>query len=116
MAALIFSASPLFAAEIVFEGDGERLVIQGEALKDVAPYAIEGGHSIIFRLSEEDGAAFGALTDKLIGRVLTMSICGEVVAEPLVRDRLSGSGIVPLPDAETAVAYTAALKGDTSCP
>lgn len=101
---------------MVFEGGGERLVIEGAALEDVAPYAVEGGHAVIFRLNDADGAAFSALTGRLIGEVLTMSICGDVVAQPVVRDRLSGSGVVPVADLETAVAYVLALKGEAPCP
>lgn len=114
----IFLAFPAVAEEasIVFEGGGERLKIEGTALEDVALYAVEGGHSVVFRLNEEDGAAFSALTGRLIGQVLTLSICGEVLAKPVVRDQISGTGIVPVSDLETALAYVFALKGEAPCP
>ncbi len=105
------------ARQIVFEGGGERMVVPGSDLVEVAPYFLNPGHALIFKLNDTDAALFADLTERLIGQPLSVSVCDQELARPVVQDRLQGgSGIVPVVSVEVAVAMAAALRGEADCP
>ena len=108
---------PPVRAEIVFEGWGEQLTVKGSDLANVITELSETETPIIyFELNDTDAAAFSDMTARMIGIGLAVSICGMEVSRPIVRDRLSGRGQIPIDDPALAVALVDALTGQAPCP
>ena len=92
---------------------------------DLAPDGIaaadlsDGDTSAIltFRLAPDPAAALGDLTGRAIGRSVAILLCGTEIVAPVIHARIDGgTGRLTLPDAATATAYVAALRGDAPCP
>lgn len=119
LAAWAFLTSTGLAADLVFDGGGERMAVPGERLGGVAVTRDHagGGYAVEFRLGQEDAVAFHALTRKLIGEPLSVIVCSEELIRPVVREPIAGgAGIITMDSFTDAALLTARLKGEAPCP
>ena len=101
------------AAELVFEGGGQRM--EAEVI-DAAPMLRQAQVVLKFRLSEEASVAFGDFTGALLGQDLTISLCNQVLVEAVVQSRIdSGQGVITMIDDTTAEDMAAVLRGEADC-
>lgn len=68
--------------------------VASPAITDIAIQDMGQGLSRVdLVLSNEDAARFDRMTSQLVGEQLTMSVCGLVVAEPHIMNRITGGRI-----------------------
>ena len=90
----LFSSQTATAADLIFEGGGQRMVVSGDTIPFVELLDLgEGLARVDLVLSPDDRQRFADLTRDLIGEQLTVSVCGIVVAEPHVMDAITGGQI-----------------------
>ncbi len=109
--------TPLLAADLIFEGGGERMIVAGDRIPDIALTTDHmGGPAVQFRLSKEDGADFHQLTRKLVGQEMAVIVCDEVLIRPRVMQPLSGgAGLITMPSREAALLLIERLRGEAPC-
>ncbi|NNE81677.1 MAG: hypothetical protein HKN18_15530 [Silicimonas sp.] len=114
--ALLF-ALPASAADLVFEGGGERLVVPGERLVEISAARDYNGNDVVeFLFAPKDAAALHDLTKTLLGQQLDVVVCGEVLIRPTIMEPIAGGrGQISMPDQEAAQALAARLQGDADC-
>ena len=97
----------------MFEGGGQRLEAE---IAEAAPVFMNGAASVSVRLSANSAAAFAKLTAKMVGKQLVVSLCGNELLRPVVREPLvSGSAIINMPDIQHATAVAKVLQGEANC-
>ncbi len=116
--AFLLTAVPCGAADLVFEGGGERMVVPGERLVGVTASLDYNGRDVVeFAFGPEDTKAFHQLTQKLLGEYLDVSVCGEVLVSPMILEPIEGGrGIISASSRDMAVDLAERLQGDAACP
>lgn len=109
---VVLASTAAAAEDLVFEGGGTRLALP---TSDAQAVFMHGNPSVQFALGDEAAQAFADLTGGMIGESLTVSLCGIDLVQAVVRERLSGRGIVNLPDIEGALAVAEVMRGDAGC-
>ena len=97
---------------LVFVGADQRLEVSPA---DVAPVFMHGRPSVQFQLAQDDARDFQDLTGAMIGKTLTVSLCGKPLLQAVVQERLDGIGILNMPTAEAAIAVTDVVDGEADC-
>ena len=105
--------STLWAEPLVFEGGSQRLELVAENAEAIFMHGVA---SVQFGVDAEGAAAMSALTGAMIGETLTISLCGQVLVEAVVRERITGGrSIVNLPNIETATLAATVMTDDRTC-
>lgn len=113
LAALVLWAYPAVAADLSFEGSGQRLEAK---IAQAAPVFVHGAASVSVRLNANSAAAFAKLTAKMVGEQLVVSLCGSELLRAVVREPLvSGQAIINMPDIQHASAVAKVLQGEANC-
>ena len=132
-AGIVLALAPLGGAaalESVFDGGGTRdgaavailglrgaMEIPGQRLDDALVRNDADGTTLLLALGLADSHDFAELTAAHVGLRLRMSVCGFVLAEPLVREAIVGGVIALSVDTpERAAALAEALAGEAPCP
>ncbi len=68
-----------------------------------------------FWLSPAAGAVFADLTSRHIGKMLTLTVCGDELVTATLRSRLAGGGYVALDSLGSAVYYADRMTGERPC-
>lgn len=102
-----------WAEPLVFEGGGQRLEL--EVLETEAVF-MHGVPSLQIALDEKGAEAISDLTGSMIGERLSVSLCGTVLIEATIHERIdSGRAMVNMPNIETAMAAADVMEGDANC-
>jgi preprotein translocase subunit SecD len=113
LVALTLCASPVLAADLVFEGGEQRLEAE---IAEASPVYKHGAASISVRLRASSAAAFAKLTTSMVGEQLVVSLCGNELLRPVVREPLvGGQAIINMPDIQHAIAVAEVLQGEADC-
>ncbi len=94
--ALLSVASPLRAEErLVLRGGGQELPLGPRQVVSASPYEDQVGYwAVRVTLTEEAGAAFGALTTALVGQTLEVVFDGDVLMAPKVMEPITGGEFI----------------------
>lgn len=97
---------------------GETGVIE-VAANQLSGVAIRGeglNAALSFRMDADNARAFSEMTNAIIGKPISIAICGEVVSEPFVKERIGGGSlqISGYSVAELKV-YLSKLNGSEPC-
>lgn len=94
--ALLPFASPLRAEErLVLRGGGQELALGPRQVVSASPYEDQVGYwAVRVTLTEEAGAAFGALTTALVGQTLEVVFDGDVLMAPRVMEPITGGEFI----------------------
>ena len=118
LSAALMAAFAAPAADLVFEGGGERMAVPGERLDlIVVARDTQGAPAVQFRMSDADAKAFHQLTRKTLGRELSVVVCDEVLLRPIVREPIAnGGGIIAVGTTTEAMTLRDRLSGEEACP
>ena len=108
-------AVPAAASEIVFEGDGARMVVPVSDLSEIVRRKRDDGmNEVAFQMGPEDAERFGSLTTELEGKTLEMSYCGTVLASPTVLMPIDGGSVLITggTDLATEALFDALARGE----
>ncbi|NND21567.1 MAG: hypothetical protein HKO14_05720, partial [Silicimonas sp.] len=105
-------AAPAGASDLSLTTAGESLSVE---VSEAETIFMHGLPSLQFTLTDRAADAMAALTGRMIGEEMAVSLCGYELVRATVRERISGRGIVNLPSAEAAIAVTGVLKGEADC-
>lgn len=72
--------------------------------------------SVSFILKGKAADAMADLTGNAIGEAVSFSVCGRILAEPIVQGRLSGTGLLVLESRDEAIRVAEILRGERRCP
>ena len=85
LALVSFATSPLHAADLIFTGPGERMVVPAGSLTNVFRRIRDDGvNEVTFQLNKADRQTFEDMTTRLEGQLLTMTYCEVVLLEATV--------------------------------
>lgn len=105
-------AAPAAAAELELSAADETLIVE---VAEAETVFMHGLPSLQFALTEGSSAAMADLTRRMIGRDLTVSLCGRDLVRATVRESISGRGIINMPSAEAAMAVARVLGDNAAC-
>ena len=100
---------------VVFATKAGALALSPEDITDAAPQFGETGAGLNFILAPTAAKAFADLTGDSIGQMMTLTICGDILVEAVIRDRLEGRGYVALDSLGDATWYASRMTGEASC-
>ncbi len=111
-------AGPSHANELVIEGGSERIELTADDLDEVAVDDMQDGRAmLLIALKAVDSARFADMTERLVGQVIVITVCGRELARPVVQEKIENAVIIlPLTDRAEAETYAQALSGDALCP
>ena len=112
---VVCCALPAGASELVFEGDGARMVVPLSDLSEVVRRKRDDGmNEVAFKMGTEDAERFEALTTELEGKTLEMSYCGTVLASPTVLVPIEGGSVLITggSDLATVALFDALARGE----
>ena len=94
---------------------GGTLSVLPEDVHDAVAQLETQGPTLWFRLGPDASVDMAALTSASIGQMLTLKVCGELVVEVRVQERITGSGMVTLDSMDDASRYADRMRGDAPC-
>lgn len=109
---LALAAFPAVAGNLTLSGPDQKLVAE---IAEAEAIFMHGEPSLQFILTEPSSVAMGDLTGAMIGQTLTVSLCNIDLVEAVVRERISGRGLINMPSIEAAIAAAEVLTGETAC-
>ena len=105
-------------ARILFQGEGEALIVDPATLDALSRTVREDGlNEVFFRLSPKDTSSFSDMTRVLEGQTLTISVCGQVLVSPTVMLPIEDGNVLITggTDAGTTALFEA-LENGPDCP
>ena len=86
-----------------------------DQVEEAAPQFGCNGAGLRFVLAPEASSAFADLTERAVGQMMTLTVCGDVLVEAVIRGRLEGRGYVALDSLGEATWYAARMTGKEPC-
>ncbi|KIT14836.1 SecDF P1 head subdomain-containing protein [Jannaschia aquimarina] len=116
--ALLAGAAQAGEAFVLSAGPEEAVFTGAEVADAVIAQGQQGGPVVFVTLSENGARRLAAFTTPLVGEVVELSRCGEVLVAPrLMTPIYSGNIQIPAPvDPGSAEALAAAIREGTECP
>ena len=102
-------------AVIVFSTPDEVLELSPSDVANAHTTFDNNAPGISFVLAGPASTAFANLTERSIGKTLTMSVCGEVLISATIQSRLEGRGNAPVDGLGLAEFYTRRMTGEEPC-
>jgi preprotein translocase subunit SecD len=97
VAALLLSAAPV-AAEVpllAFAALDETLTVpQGTPVAAEATLDLNGTPAVYLQLPEPKATGFARLTERSVGQIITINLCGQTVSAPRLLTPIPGGAIV----------------------
>lgn len=116
LAAGLVTVTPALADEVVvFSTKTAVLALSPNDVEDAAPQFGGEGAGLSFILAPAASKAFADLTEQSLGQVMTLTVCGDVLVEAVIRERLEGRGYVALDSLGDATWYASRMTGDAPC-
>ncbi len=112
----LVAGTPALADEVaVFSTKTAVLALTPDDMEDAAPQFGGEGAGLSFILAPAASKAFADLTESSVGQMMTLTICGDVLVEAVIRGRLEGRGYVALDSLGDANWYASRMTGEAPC-
>ncbi len=114
-AGLVVGTSAIADEVVVFSTKSGVLALTPDDVEDAAPQFGGEGAGLNFILAPAASKAFADLTESSVGQLMTLTICGYVLVEAVIRERLEGRGYVALDSLGDATWYASRMTGEAPC-
>ncbi|WP_333711980.1 SecDF P1 head subdomain-containing protein [Yoonia sp.] len=114
-ACLVTGASALADEVVVFSTNTAALALSPDDVEAATRQSDTEGAGLSFRLAPAASRDFADLTAGAIGQLMTLTVCGEVLVEAVIRERLEGRGYVAFDTLAEAHWYASRMTGETPC-
>ena len=112
---LVAGTSAIADEVVVFSTKSGVLALTPDDVEDAAPQFGGEGAGLSFILAPAASKDFADLTENSVGQMMTLTVCGDVLVEAVIRGRLEGRGYVALDSLRDATWYAPRMTGDAPC-
>ena len=114
-AGLVAGTSAIADEVVVFSTKSGVLALTPDDVEDAAPQFGGEGAGLSFILAPAASEAFADLTERSVGQLMTLAVCGDVLVEAVIRERLEGRGYLALDSLAEAHWYASRMTGEAPC-